>query len=123
MPERNGVARRPLVALEALTSFVALAARYRAWHLAWGATGAEASGPMPGDDLLEKTLSRDQIPLNRRSPHRVWPWLVQVGFGRAGFYSYDLLDNLAHPQHRRGPLRVSVPLGRGPGCPDDCVRR
>jgi hypothetical protein len=27
----------------------------------------------------------------------VWPWLVQVGYGRAGFYSYDLLDSLGRP--------------------------
>ena len=27
----------------------------------------------------------------------MWPWLVQVGFGRAGFYSNDLLDNIGHP--------------------------
>ena len=98
MPERNGVARRPLVALAALTSFVTLAARYRAWHLAWGATCAEASGPMPGDDLLEKAHFVATRALSIAAPpHRVWPWLVQVGFGRAGFYSYDLLDNLAHP--------------------------
>ena len=27
----------------------------------------------------------------------MWPWLVQVGFGKAGFYSNDLLDNVGHP--------------------------
>jgi len=31
----------------------------------------------------------------------VWPWLVQIGFGRAGFYSYDLLDNLGRPSANR----------------------
>lgn len=29
-------------------------------------------------------------------PQDVWPWIVQIGVRRAGFYSYDLLDNLAH---------------------------
>ena len=97
MPERNGATRRPLVALAALTSLVALAARYRAWHLAWGATCAEASGPMPGDDLLDKAqfVATRAISI-AAPPDRVWPWLVHVGFGRAGFYSYDLLDNLGH---------------------------
>ena len=98
MPGRNGAARRPVVALAALTSLVALAARYRAWHLAWGATDAEASGPMPGDDLLEKAqfVATRAISIDAR-PDQVWPWIVQVGWGRAGFYSYDLLDNLGHP--------------------------
>jgi hypothetical protein len=31
----------------------------------------------------------------------VWPWLVQIGFGRAGWYSYDWLDNLGRPSARR----------------------
>ena len=34
------------------------------------------------------------------SPEAVWPWLVQAGFGRAGWYSDDLLDNLARPSLR-----------------------
>ena len=33
-------------------------------------------------------------------PERVWPWLVQVGCLKAGFYSNDLLDNFAHPSAR-----------------------
>jgi hypothetical protein len=34
-------------------------------------------------------------------PEAVWPWLVQIGYGRAGFYSYDLFDNAAHPSAER----------------------
>jgi hypothetical protein len=30
-------------------------------------------------------------------PEGVWPWLTQVGFSKAGFYSNDLLDNVGHP--------------------------
>lgn len=33
-------------------------------------------------------------------PEAVWPWLVQVGCLRGGFYSNDLLDNLGHPTAR-----------------------
>lgn len=50
---------------------------------------------MPGDDLVpcaQFTATR-AITINA-PPEQVWPWIVQVGFGRAGFYSYDLLDNL-----------------------------
>lgn len=98
MSELDGATRRPLVALAVLTGLVALAARYRAWHLAWGATEAEVSGPMPGDELLQRAqfVATRAISIGA-PPDRVWPWLVQVGFGRAGFYSYDLLDNLGRP--------------------------
>jgi len=30
-------------------------------------------------------------------PEQVWPWLVQMGSGRAGWYSYDWVDNDSHP--------------------------
>ncbi|MBK8461825.1 MAG: hypothetical protein IPL36_01770 [Nigerium sp.] len=72
--------------------------RYRAWHLRWGATPAEVDGSMPGDDLLAGApfIATRAITVGA-APHRVWPWLVQVGFGRAGFYSHDWLDNLGRP--------------------------
>jgi hypothetical protein len=33
----------------------------------------------------------------RAAPEQVWPWLVQMGFGRAGMYSYEWLDNHRKP--------------------------
>ncbi len=83
-------------ALGVLT-FVALR-RYRAWHLHWGATASEVGGPMPGDDLLSSAqfVATRAITIDA-APDQVWPWLVQVGFGRAGFYSYDWVDNLGRP--------------------------
>ena len=75
-----------------------MAARYRSWHLRWGASDAEAKGEMPGDSLLETAsfVATRAITI-AAPPEQVWPWLVQTGFGRAGFYSYDLLDNLGRP--------------------------
>ena len=37
----------------------------------------------------------------RRPPEDIWPWLAQWGWNRAGFYSYDLLDNLGRPSARQ----------------------
>jgi hypothetical protein len=53
---------------------------------------------MPGDDLIDDLafLATRAITINA-PPAAVWPWLVQVGCLRAGFYSNDLLDNLGHP--------------------------
>ena len=76
-------------------------ARYRTWHLRWGANDAEVAAPMPGDDLLPGVAfcATRAITIDA-PPSEVWPWLVQVGFGRAGFYSYDWADNLGRPSTR-----------------------
>ena len=71
---------------------------YRRWHLHWGATPAEAQATMPGDDLVPVShFTATRAVTIRARPGDVWPWLTQVGYGRAGFYSYDLLDNLGRP--------------------------
>jgi hypothetical protein len=71
---------------------------YRSWHLRWGATPGEAIGQLPGDDLMPRAQYRATRAITIDAPpHAVWPWLVQVGCVRAGFYGNDLLDNLGHP--------------------------
>lgn len=98
MPNDRRPRWRPRAALAGLAMLGLLAARYRSWHLTWGATAAEVSGPMPGDDLLTRAhFVATRAVSVATPPEKVWPWLVQVGFGRAGFYSYDLLDNLGRP--------------------------
>ena len=74
----------------------------RRWHRRWGATDAEVAAAMPGDELVpgSQTFCTRAITTNA-PPGAVWPWLVQVGFGKAGFYSHDLLDNVAHPSADR----------------------
>jgi hypothetical protein len=71
---------------------------YRRWHRRWGATDAEVAASMPGDDLIEHVayLATRAITIDA-PPEPVWPWLVQVGCLRAGYYADDLLDNLGHP--------------------------
>ncbi len=74
---------------------------YRRWHLRWGATPAEVAACMPGDTLVPHAqyASTRAITIGA-PPGEVWPWLVQVGCGRAGFYSNDLLDNRGRPSAR-----------------------
>jgi len=70
----------------------------RGWHLRWGATAAEVQGQMPGDEIVPvASFSATRAITIDAPPEAVWPWIVQVGFGRAGFYSYDVLDNLGRP--------------------------
>jgi hypothetical protein len=71
---------------------------YRRRHLRWGATDTEVRQAMPGDELVpEPSLSATRGITINASPSTVWPWLVQMGYGRAGWYSYDLFDNAGRP--------------------------
>ena len=89
-----------LIGLAAAGSVTGFAA-FRRWHQRWGATDEEVSGEMPGDELVEcAAFTVTRAITVRAAPMEIWPWLVQVGFGRAGFYSYDLLDNLGRPSAR-----------------------
>ncbi len=66
----------------------------RPWHLSWQTTPEEASQPMPGDDLVPNpTIALTRAVTIEAPPAQVWPWLVQMGYRRAGWYSYDFFDN------------------------------
>jgi hypothetical protein len=74
---------------------------YRRWHLRWGASPNEITETLPGDGFLPHAQYRSTRAITIDAPaEAVWPWLVQVGCRRAGFYSNDLLDNLGHPSAR-----------------------
>ena len=61
----------------------------RPWHLRWGATEDEVRRPLPGDALVTTPLVAATRAITIAAPpEEVWPWLVQQGYGRAGWYSY-----------------------------------
>jgi hypothetical protein len=61
----------------------------------WGLTDGEVGRSLPGDVLVPvpKVYYTQAITIEA-PPEEVWPWLVQVGYGRAGWYTYDLFYNL-----------------------------
>jgi hypothetical protein len=67
----------------------------RRWVLTWGATAEEAARRLPGDDLLDPAdiVATRAIGIGA-PPSVIWPWLVQMGPGRAGAYTYDWIENL-----------------------------
>lgn len=66
----------------------------RPWHMRWGATDAEVSAAMPGDaDVRRAQFNATRAITIGAPPERVWPWIAQLGYRRAGFYTYDLVDN------------------------------
>ncbi len=61
----------------------------------WGATPVESGELLPGDELVGEPRYRTTRAVTVAAPvDRVWSWLVQLGQGRGGLYSYDWLENL-----------------------------
>jgi hypothetical protein len=68
----------------------------RSWYNRWGTQPEELSRTLPGDDLNPAPiLGYTRAITIGAPPKRIWPWLVQMGQGRGGLYSYDGLENLA----------------------------
>jgi hypothetical protein len=75
---------------------------FRPWQLRWGATEEELERAMPGDELVtEPDLDATRGVTVAARPEEIWPWLVQIGYRRAGYYSYDRLDNAGLPSAER----------------------
>jgi len=96
----------------------------RPLHARWGSTAAERSLPLPGDEGLPQPvhLWTRSLTINA-PPEAIYPWLVQIGQGRGGFYSYDWLENLLGfnihsaqtilPEFQNPPVDTNIPLFPG----------
>lgn len=74
----------------------------RPWQLTWGATGEELNRRMPGDEIVKNpTFDATRALTVKAPPEYIWPWLVQIGFKRAGWYSYDWIDHRGIPSAER----------------------
>lgn len=74
----------------------------RPWQLRWGATDEELARAMPGDDdVPSPSFNATRAVTVHAPPEAIHPWIVQIGMTRAGWYSYDLLDNLGRPSATR----------------------
>jgi hypothetical protein len=84
-----------------ITVLVAYRLWIQPWQHRWGATDDEVRRAMPGDHLiLDAAITTRAISI-RAPAEEVWPWLVQLGYGRGGWYSYDWIDNDGHPSADR----------------------
>ena len=65
------------------------------WQLRRGATNANLQCSLPGDDLIPSSKTGYTQAITIRAPKaEVWRWLVQIGYQRAGWYTYDFLHRL-----------------------------
>jgi hypothetical protein len=73
-------------------------AAYLAWRpamLRWGTQASEATEPLPGDGLVPRPRVQSTRAITIGAPpEKVWPWIVQMGIGRAGFYTHDRVERL-----------------------------
>jgi hypothetical protein len=93
----GGAGKRILggVALAAGIWAISYPVLFRHRYLTWGATPDEVARVLPGDELLATAdiVSTRAVTINA-PPNAVWPWLVQMGSGRGGAYTYDWIENL-----------------------------
>jgi hypothetical protein len=110
-----------IVALAGVLVAVAFFGWYRPWQLRWGATPEELVRLMPGDEIVHRPIfnATRAVTINAR-PEDIWPWIVQIGFWRAGWYTYDLLDNPGRrsadrivPELQHMEVGDLVPMGPG----------
>jgi hypothetical protein len=82
------------------------------WWRSWGVDPAESDRPLAGDELVPAPTEVDTRGITIAAPpSRVWPWLVQMGFGRAGWYSYDRMDMGGRSTDRIAPEWQSIAVG------------
>lgn len=72
-------------------------------------TPAEVAAQLPGDDLVPADVVLDRAFTLDAPPAEVWPWLVQVGKGRAGWYFPRSVERFV-PAGRRGARRIIADL-------------
>ena len=84
----------------------------RPWWQSWGIDRTDVDRTLPGDGLVpdEPTIDTRSIEI-AAPPSDVWPWLVQMGYGRAGWYSYDSIDMVGASTRRIVPEWQSLAVG------------
>ncbi|MFD5256362.1 hypothetical protein ACFWM5_26450 [Streptomyces bobili] len=98
--QRPGARLLPLFAASAALALYTL--RYRPRLLTWGATPDETTRAYPGDELVPEADGTSTMATTLPAPpEEVWPWLVQMGGDRAGWYSWDRLDHYGEPSADR----------------------
>jgi hypothetical protein len=83
------------VAGAAVAAEIAAHLVWRPTMLRWGTQANESTEPLPGDELVPRPRVQSTRAITIDAPPaQVWPWIVQMGIGRAGFYTHDRVERL-----------------------------
>jgi hypothetical protein len=79
-----------------VVAYTTIAIVSRPWYMRWGSTNEELGADLPGDEFVETPVrySIQHAVTIDAPPSAVWPWLVQIGQDRAGFYSLAWLERI-----------------------------
>jgi hypothetical protein len=84
----------------------------RPWYERWGVDPGDEDRLLPGDELIGAPTGGDTRGITIEAPAAaIWPWLVQMGFGRAGWYSYDTLDQRGSSAEAIVPAWQGIAVG------------
>ena len=102
--------------LGSLAAVAALAAigtwKCTRWWRSWGIRPVDTTLPLPGDELIATPAASDTRGITIAAPpEAVWPWLLQMGYGRGGWYSYDKLDMKGASADRILPEHQALAVG------------
>ncbi len=101
-PSGHRFGARPLALAAAIAALALFALRIRPRMLNWGATRDETTSAYSGDEIVPGPNGGATMATTLPAPpERVWPWLVQMGGGRGGWYSWDWVDNNREPSANR----------------------
>jgi hypothetical protein len=111
--------KRWILAAGTVSALVGAYIRFiRPRQMNWGATPEESARRFPYDELVPNpTWSSTRALTVAATPEQIWPWLVQLGWGRAGWYGYDWADNGLKPsaweimpEHQRLEIGTKFPM-------------
>jgi hypothetical protein len=98
-----------VISASAAIAFVAARTRLHSW----GVDPIEATQLLPGDELVNEPTTADTRGIDIAAPpEQVWPWLVQMGYKRAGWYSYDAIDMNQGSSREIVPEFQSIEVGQ-----------
>lgn len=85
----------------------------RPWYQGWGVAPGDADRLLPGDELIAGPTGGATRGITIDTPATaIWPWLVQMGLGRAGWYSYDAIDTRGRSAETIVPEWQSIGVGQ-----------
>jgi hypothetical protein len=108
-----GVMKRIMFAAAAIgTGVVVYQQVVRPWWRSWGIDSHDVTRALAGDDLVPDAPVIDTRSIEiAAEPRDVWPWLLQMGYGKAGWYSYDTIDMVGASSRRLIPEWQSLEVG------------
>jgi hypothetical protein len=106
--------RKLVIGLAAVAGAAALTYRFAVlpWFRTWGVNPTDSARSLAGDDIIPGALTAETRVITIEAPaDAIWPWLVQMGFGRGGWYSYDPIDMSGTSSHEILPEHQSLAVG------------